>query len=169
MLESFVGSVKEVMRESVPTIALTASIGEAVRLMNRTERETIVVIDPNGAVKGIVTALEIQLALPPIVNRLELRAAKERAEMFKMNPESSDVRAVLAEKVTQVMLANPVCVTTETPILDVVTRQAQTDAYEQPVLSADKSRIAGIIGRFDLLRALAALGGLAKKRGLMDE
>jgi CBS-domain-containing membrane protein len=169
MLESFVGSVKEVMRESVPTIALTASIGEAARLMNRTERETIVVIDPNGTVKGIVTALEIQLALPPIVNRMELRAAKERAEMFKMNPESSDVRAVLAEKVTQVMLANPTCVTTDTPVGEVVARQTQIDAYEQPVLSSDKTRIAGVIGRSDLLRALAALGGLAKKRGLIDE
>lgn len=169
MLESFVGSVKEVMRESVPTIALTASIGEAARLMNRTERETVVVIDPNGAVKGIVTALEIQLALPPIVNRLELKAAKERQEMFKMNPESSEVRAVLAEKVTQVMLANPNCVTVDTLIGEVVARQLQTDAYEQPVLSTDKSRIAGVIGRSDLLRAMAALGGLAKKRGLMDE
>ncbi len=169
MFESFVGTVKEVMRESVPTITNVASIGDAVRLMNKTQRQTIVVIDSEGRIKGTVTANEIQLALPPIVNRLERRQVQARGEMFKMNPEASDVRATLAEKVGSVTMSTPIVVTTETSVMDVATKLLEPNASDMPVTTPDGSRIAGIIGRVDLLKAFGALGGLAKKRGLLDE
>lgn len=169
MFESFVGTVKEVMRESVPTITNVASIGDAVRLMNKTQRQTVVVIDNDGRIKGTATASEIQLALPPIVNRLERRQLQSRGEMFKMNPEASDVRATLAEKVGSVTMSSPNVVTTETSVMDVATKLLDPAASEMPVTTPDGSRIAGIIGRVDLLKAFGALGGLAKKRGLLDE
>lgn len=169
MFESFVGTVKDVMRESVPTITNAASIGDAVRLMNKTQRQTVVVIDNDGRIKGTATASEIQLALPPIVNRLERRQVQARGEMFKMNPEASDVRATLAEKVGSVTMSSPNVVTTETSVMDVATKLLEPASSEMPVTTPDGSRIAGIIGRVDLLKAFGALGGLAKKRGLLDE
>ena len=166
MLETFMGCARDVMDEEFISIVAGASIGEAMNMMEKAKRHTLLVVDEDGNLRGVTTSTEIQLALPPLARkggRLNGNAGK----IFKLNEDDpSDSRQVRAEKVTAVTQTGIEKVSADKPMTALINSLLRPTAMAIPVLDAGNV-LKGVVERFDLAKAFLALGGVVKKQGML--
>ena len=165
MLETFMGSAQDIMEENVVSIVAGSTIGEAMALMERAKRHTLVVVDDDGNLRGITTSTEIQMALPPLV-RKSGRQNVAPGSIFKVNTEeTTETRQAKAEKVAAVTQTGIRRVSSSQAVGPLIEALLMPDATTIPVVDSGNV-IRGIIERWELAKAFLALGGVVKKQSL---
>lgn len=142
----------EVMQRQVVTVTAEASIDEAVRLMILHRIGSLPVLEPAGLLVGI-------LCQSDLVRRIELgteaRVPSWLAWLYGPGRDARDYVRSHARRVGEVMTVPVISVTPETELSEVVALMESRRIRHVPVL--ENGRLAGILTRSDLVRALSRL------------
>jgi CBS domain-containing protein len=145
-------NVKEVMTSPVISVSLDSSISEAIQLMLGRRISGLPVVDNDGRLVGIVTEGDF-------LRRAETGTQRQRPRWleFFIGPGrlADEYTRTHGRKVRDVMTADPVTVTEETPLEEVVEMMEKRRVKRLPVLRGDD--LVGIISRANLLHALAGV------------
>jgi CBS domain-containing protein len=141
---------RDIMTSPVITIEPSASIGEAVDLMLSRHISGLPVVLANGTLVGMITEGDF-------LRRGELGTEQKRSRWleFFLSPGKAADEYVRAHgrKIEEIMSDNVVCTRPDAPLDEVVTQMIDRNIKRLPVIL--DNRIAGIVCRSDLLRALA--------------
>jgi len=140
--------VKDVMVVDVPTVQSTTPLNIVVDLLVNATQRRIVVVDAQRHVLGIITDGDL----------LKRAGAGERVgllQAFARRFGSGGATIELTKRTAdEVMTANPITVTPETPLLDALRLLLQHKIKRLPVVDAE-GRMVGLVGRGAILQALA--------------
>jgi CBS domain-containing protein len=142
-------NVAEIMTQPVISVAPETTIAEAARLMLQHRISGLPVLDPRGAVVGVVSEGDL-------LRRAETGTERRRARWleFLVTPGrlAQDYAHAHARKVGEVMSPNVVAVAPHDPIEEVVRQMERHRIKRLPVIEA--GRLVGIVSRANLVRAL---------------
>jgi CBS domain-containing protein len=143
-------NVSLVMRRTFATIKPEASLLEGAHLLLETNQRGLPVIDGEGTLVGIISEGDflhrVELDIdPPPGNWLE--------EILGIKQDTPARRRMQARIVSESMSRNPVCVSDETTLDEVVALMDIRHVAQVPVVCG--TTVVGIIGRLELLRAVA--------------
>lgn len=142
----------DVMQREVITVTPETKVEEALRLMARHRISGLPVIDASGAAVGILSEGDL---LRRVELGTETRLSAWRAWLAGPGREAGNYARSHARQVSEVMSVSLTCVTPDTDLADVVALMESRRIKRIPVL--ENGRIAGIITRADLVRALESL------------
>jgi CBS domain-containing protein len=146
----------EVMTGRVVTVAPDASVLEAIRLMLERHISGLPVIDASGALVGVITEGDF-------LRRVETGTERKRPRWLELvlGPRrlAEEYVHTHARRVEEVMTREPITVTEDTPLDDVVKIMERRRIKRLPVMRG--SQLVGIVSRANLLHALASLGRAA--------
>lgn len=114
------------------------------------------VVDADGRLVGIVTQSDLvqraeELELPPAINILDFHVYLQiPSHLFQK------VQKMLGVTVGDIMSPNPVTISPETPVPQIAALMDKQKVHTIPV--TEKGKIVGIIGKMDLVRAVAREG-----------
>jgi len=147
----------DVMTRKVISVASDASAMQACALMLKHQISGLPVVDPSGALLGIVSEGDF-------LRRPELGTRRRRARWleFLIGPGrlASEYVHACGRKVTEIMTPAPYTVGEATPLTEVVQLMERHQIKRVPVVYG--RRLVGIVSRADLLRALAGLAPTAE-------
>jgi CBS domain-containing protein len=154
----------DVMTTHVVSVAPDDSILKCVRLMLEYRISGLPVIDANGSLVGIVTEGDF-------LRRAEAGTERKRPrwlEFFAGPGRLADEYVHShGRKVAEVMTPDPVAITEDTPVEEVVRLMEQRRIKRLPVVRGNN--VIGIVSRANLLHALAAVGREAPPAARDDE
>ncbi len=141
--------VADVMLTQVQTVRSDAKLNKIVELLVSTAERRVVVVDAQRHVLGIITDGDL----------LKRATADERAGILqalgRRRPGSRPAALALAGRTAdEVMTAQPVTVTAETPLLEALRLLLQHKVKRLPVVDSE-GRLVGLVGRGQILQALA--------------
>lgn len=141
--------VADVMLAQVPTVRSDAKLNKVVDLLVTTAERRVVVVDAQRHVLGIITDGDL----------LKRATTEERAGILqalgRRLPGSRPATLDLARRTAaEVMTAEPITVTAETPLLEALRLLLQHKIKRLPVVN-DEARLVGLVGRGQILQALA--------------
>ncbi len=141
--------VGEVMVTEVPTVQSTTPLNVVVDLLVNVAQRRIVVVDGERQVRGIITDGDL----------LKRASAAERTGLLqvfarRLGGGGSATIDLARRTAGEVMTANPITVTPETPLLDALRLLLQHKIKRAPVVDAEE-RLVGLVGREEILQALA--------------
>ena len=143
-------NASDVMTRDIVTVRHGGSIAEAIRLMLDNRVSGLPVLDDEGKVVGIVTEGDL-------LRRSETGTERHRPRWleFLMGPGriADEYVRTHGRKVEEIMTRDLVSVTGDTPLDNVVQMMERRRIKRVPVLAGDL--LVGMVGRADLLRALA--------------
>jgi CBS domain-containing protein len=146
----------DIMTGRVVTVAPDASVLEAIRLMLERHISGLPVVDASGALVGMITEGDF-------LRRVETGTERKRPRWleFLLGPRrlADEYVHTHARKVEEVMTREPITITQDTPLDEVVKIMERRRIKRLPVMRG--SRLVGIVSRANLLRALASLGRAA--------
>ncbi|OGP70005.1 MAG: hypothetical protein A2Y80_06050 [Deltaproteobacteria bacterium RBG_13_58_19] len=147
---------RDIMTSQVITITPEASIADLAKLLETHRINGAPVLDPEGRLVGIITQTDLiqraqDLKLPPALNILDLHLFLETPSHFQRRLEK-----MLGTTVREVMTPDPVTIAPETPLSSIAALMERKKVHTLPVL--ETGRLVGIIGKIDLIRALAREG-----------
>jgi CBS domain-containing protein len=144
--------VSDVMTRAPVTTSPDASLEAAANLMVRTRVSGLAVVDPNGAVVGILTEGDL-------LRRVELGTAGHRpgwlSSFLAPGRAAHEYVRTHGRKVSEIMTTDVVSTSSDAPLSEVVALMEAQQIKRLPVLQ--KGRLIGIVSRADLLRALTQL------------
>ena len=142
----------QIMTKDVITVTPHTSIEEAARIMLRMHISGLPVLDDAGKLVGIVSESDF-------LRRSEIGTGRKRPAwlQFLIGPEraATDFVHERGRKVEDVMTKDPVTVSEETPLEELVRLMEKRGIKRLPVMSA--SRLIGIVTRSNLLQAVASI------------
>ncbi len=146
-------TARDIMTREVVTIGPEASVEDLAKLLEARRISGVPVLDAQGGLVGVVTQSDLvqrtrDLDLPPALNILDLHLFLETPSHFQKRLEK-----LLGNKVKDVMTADPVTVTPDTPVNEIARLMSARGGHTLPVLDAGK--LVGIVGKLDLIRGLA--------------
>lgn len=154
---------QDVMTRSVISVGPNDTIARAVRLMLQKRISGLPVVDQWGRLLGMVTEGDF-------LRRAETSTARQRPRWleFLVGPGRMADEYVHAHgrKVHEVMTSDPVTVTEDTALQDVVALMEKRQIKRVPVIRGDK--VVGIVSRANLLHALAGLTAEARPTSADD-
>ncbi len=163
MAGAMMSCAADIMHDTVVTVTMEESLGQAIQLMEQHRIRHLPVLDAKGQVKGILSDRDILLHLPSAVKESARKKqdgqAGFRDTLFHIDPKDNINRAALSIKVAIAMTGSPVTVEPTTPLVRVVELFYTRRIGAVPVVTAD-STIAGIVTQIDILRAILVLGRL---------
>ncbi len=143
---------RDIMTTEVLTVSPETSVSDLAKLLKNQNIGGVPVVD-QGRLVGIVTQNDLvdqvrELELPPAINILDLH-------LFLQIPSHllRRVEKMLGTTVAEVMSPKPVTVAPETPLSEIAALMAKEKVHTIPVMA--RGKIVGIIGKMDLIRALA--------------
>ena len=143
---------KHIMTTDVATVSANALVLEAARLMTDRRISAVPVVDAAGRIEGIVSEGDLMF-------RVETGAERPRSWWLSLFSSADGMAADFvkahARSVADVMTREVVTVDEDAPIADVARILEERHIKRVPVLSG--GRLAGIISRADLVRALASV------------
>jgi len=143
---------RDIMTPEVVSVGPDASILEAIRLMLQNRISGLPVVDPQGKLVGVVTEGDF-------LRRAETGTERKRARWteFFMGPGrgADEYVRTHGRKVTEVMTPDPVTITEDTGLDEVVSLMEQRRVKRLPVVRGP--RLVGIVSRANLLHALASV------------
>lgn len=146
----------QIMTTSFLTISPEMTVEELARLLLRKDVNGAVVVDKKGKLLGVVTegdliAKEKNLHLPTIVSIFDAVVYLESSEHFKQ-----ELNRMVATRVDDIYTRDPVTIGPEVTLADIASIMSEKRIHYLPVLGKD--RVEGVVGRREVLRALAENG-----------
>jgi CBS domain-containing protein len=140
----------QIMTRSVVTIAPDATIVEAANTMLRHHVSGLPVVDAEGALVGIVSQGDF-------IRRSEIGTQRKRGRWLKALLGDSAVEYVQehGRRVSDVMTSDPITVTEDATLEDIVSAMETNGVKRLPVMKGD--RLVGIVSRANLMQAVASL------------
>ncbi|MDE5456361.1 CBS domain-containing protein [Bradyrhizobium sp. CSA112] len=140
----------QIMTRSVITIAPDATILEAANTMLRHHVSGLPVIDAAGQLVGIVSEGDF-------IRRNEIGTQRKRGRWLKVLLGDSAVDYVRerGRRVSDVMASDPITVTEDATVEEIVNVMETNDIKRLPVMKGDK--LVGIVSRANLMQAVASL------------
>jgi CBS domain-containing protein len=155
---------KDAMTSPVISVEADATILQAIRIMLQRRVSGLPVIDRDGRLVGIVTEGDF-------LRRAETGTQRRRARWleFVVGPGKLAQEYVRshARKVDEVMTADPVTVTEDTALEEIVRLMEKRQIKRVPVVRGQQ--VVGIVSRANLLHALASVAREAKPGTQSDE
>ena len=142
--------VKDVMVAEVPTVQSATPLNTVVDLLVSAAQRRIVVVDAQRHVLGIITDGDL-LKRASTVERAGLLQAFAR----RLAGGGGATIDLAKRTAGEVMTANPITVTPETPLLDALRVLLQHKIKRLPVVD-QSGQLVGLVGRGEILQALAA-------------
>ena len=144
-------NVSEIMTRNAISVQPKSTVVDAARMMLANHVSGLPVLDENGTLVGVVTEGDL-------LRRAEIGTEGEQAGWLKalLQPASvaADYVATHSRHVSGVMTHNPIFVTPETSLGEVVQVMLRKRIKRLPVVQ--DSRLLGVVSRADLLKALTA-------------
>ena len=144
--------VKDIMTSPVVSIEPDTSIVQAVRIMLQRHISGLPVVDKDGRLLGVVTEGDL-------LRRAETGTERKRPRWleFLLGPGrlADEYTRAHGRKVSEVMTADPVTATEETPLEDIVKLMEKRRIKRVPVVRGEA--VVGIVSRANLLHALAGV------------
>ena len=146
-------TASQIMIKQFLTILPEMSVEELARLLLRKDVTGAVVIDKKGKLLGVVTegdliAKEKNLHLPTVVSLFDSAIYLGTSEHFK-----GELHKMVATKVNDIFTKTPVTIDLTTSLADIATIMSEKKIHFLPVMH--EGRVEGIVGRREILRALA--------------
>ncbi len=144
---------RDIMKREVITVNPDTSVEELGRLFIEKDISGAPVVDDSGDLYGIVTendliSKERRFHIPTIIRIFDaVIPLKSDAEVEK------EIRKMAATTVRDICTRDVVTVDEETPLNDIATIMTEKKIHLLPVLK--EGRLAGIIGKKDVIRAIA--------------
>jgi CBS domain-containing protein len=142
----------QIMTKPVITVTPETTIFEAANVMLRNHVSGLPVVDTSGKLVGIVPEGDF-------LRRSEIGTERRRRRWLSSVLPGSAARDFVAEhgrRISQVMTPDPVTVTEDVPLADVVDRMEAQGVKRLPVMRGE--RLVGIVTRANVLQAAASLG-----------
>ncbi len=157
-------NVSDVMTRNAISVQPRTSVTDAARIMLANHVSGLPVIDESGALVGVVTEGDL-------LRRAEIGTEGEQAGWLKalLQPAAvaADYVATHSRHVTGVMTHNPIFVTPDTSLAEVVQMMLRKRIKRLPVL--ENNKLIGVISRADLLKALTSKLIQTKEDGSDDD
>ncbi|MGD0828440.1 MAG: CBS domain-containing protein [Desulfobaccales bacterium] len=144
---------RDIMTKAVLTVSPETLVSDLAKTLVGKNIGGVPVVDADGRLVGIVTQSDLveraqELELPPALNILDLHLYLDiPSHLFHK------LEKMLGATVGDIMSPKPVTVSPDTPMPRLAALMAKQKVHTLPVLEAGK--IVGIIGKIDLVRALA--------------
>ena len=148
---------RDIMTREVITTSPETPVAELSKLLENRKIGGVPVVDQDGRLVGIVTQNDLveqarELDLPPAINILDFHVYLQiPSHLLKR------VEKMLGATVGEVMSPQPVTVDLDTPVPQIAALMAKQKVHTIPVIAGGK--IAGIIGKMDIIRALGKPAG----------
>jgi len=143
---------RDIMTPKVVSVSPDASILEAIRLMLENRISGLPVLDPQGKLVGVVTEGDF-------LRRAETGTQRKRSRWIEFfmsqGRRAEEYVHTHGRKVSEVMTPDPVTITEDTALEQVVSLMEQRRVKRLPVVR--EGRVVGIVSRANLLRALASI------------
>ena len=142
----------QIMTKPVVTVTPDATVLEAANLMLRYHVSGLPVVDNAGRLTGIVSEGDF-------IRRSEIGTGKARGRWLKFllgaGRAAADYVHEHGRKISEVMTPDPITITEETPLDEIVTSMERNGVKRLPVMRDGK--VIGIVSRANLLQAVAGL------------
>ncbi|WP_342713567.1 CBS domain-containing protein [Bradyrhizobium sp. B124] len=142
----------QIMARHVITVGAETSILDAAKLMMDHHISGLPVVDAAGRLVGILSESDF-------LRRSEIGTQRRRGRWFQFllgsGYAAADFVHERGRKVGEIMSCDPVTVTEETPLPDLVDLMEKKGVKRLPVMS--DGRLVGLVTRADLLRAVASI------------
>ncbi len=144
---------RDIMTQAVLTVSPETLVSDLAKTLVGKNIGGVPVVDSDGRLVGIVTQSDLveraqELELPPALNILDFHLYLEVPSHFFRKLEK-----MLGATVGDIMSPKPVTVSPDTPVPRLAALMDRQKVHTLPVLEGGK--IVGIIGKIDLVRALA--------------
>ena len=144
---------RDIMTQAVLTVSPETLVSDLAKTLVGKNIGGVPVVDADGRLVGIVTQSDLveraqELELPPALNILDFHLYLEVPSHFFRKLEK-----MLGATVGDIMSPKPVTVSPDTPVPRLAALMDRQKVHTLPVLEGGK--IVGIIGKMDLVRALA--------------
>ena len=144
---------RDIMTKKVLTVSPETSIADLSKTLENRQIGGVPVVDQDGRLVGVITQSDLverarDLELPPSINILDFH-------FYLQIPSHSiqKVEKMLGTTVGDCMTPNPVTVAPDAPVSQIAALMAKQKVHTIPVVKAGK--IVGVIGKMDLVRAMA--------------
>jgi CBS domain-containing protein len=144
---------RDIMTQAVLTVSPETLVSDLAKTLVGKNISGVPVVDADGRLVGIVTQSDLvaraqELELPPALNILDFHLYLEApSHLFRK------LEKMLGATVGDIMSPKPVTVSPDTPVPRLAALMDRQKVHTLPVLEGGK--IVGIIGKIDLVRALA--------------
>jgi CBS domain-containing protein len=144
---------RDIMTTEVITVSPETLVSDLAQTLAGKNISGVPVVDADGALVGIVTQSDLveriqELEMPPAINILDFHVYLQiPSHLFHK------VQKMLGATVADVMSPKPVTVTPDTPVPRIAALMEKQRVHTFPVL--EQGKIVGIIGKMDLVRAVA--------------
>jgi CBS-domain-containing membrane protein len=148
---------RDIMTTEVLTVSPETSIAELSNILENRQIGGVPVVDKGGRLVGVITQNDLverarDLELPPAINILDFHIYLQiPSHLFQR------VEKMLGTTVGDCMTRNPVTVAPEVPLAQIAGLMAKQKVHTIPVL--ERGKLVGIIGKMDLIRAMAREAG----------
>jgi CBS domain-containing protein len=144
---------RDIMTTEVLTVSPETSIADLSKTLENRKIGGVPVVDQGGRLVGVITQSDLverarDLELPPAINILDLHIYLQIPSHLIQR-----VEKMLGTTVGDCMTGNPVTVAPDTPVSQIAALMAKQKMHTIPVLEGGK--IVGVIGKMDLVRAMA--------------
>ncbi|MGA2290355.1 CBS domain-containing protein [Bradyrhizobium sp.] len=142
----------QIMTRAVITVTPDTKIADAANIMLQKHVSGLPVIDASGKLVGIVSEGDF-------IRRSEIGTQRRRSRFLKFilgpGKAATDFVHEHGSKVSEIMTPEPLTVSEDTPLEQIVELMEKNGVKRLPVMSGDK--IVGIVSRANLLQAVASL------------
>jgi CBS domain-containing protein len=144
---------RDIMTTEVLTVSPETSIADLAKTLENRKIGGLPVVDQGGRLVGVITQSDLverarDLELPPAINILDLHIYLQIPSHLIQR-----VEKMLGTTVGDCMSPNPITVAPDTPVSQIAALMAKQKMHTIPVLKGGK--IVGVIGKMDLVRAMA--------------
>jgi CBS domain-containing protein len=144
---------RDIMTTEVLTVSPETSISDLSKILENRQIGGLPVVDKGGRLVGVITQSDLvdrarDLELPPAINILDFHIYLQIPSHLLQR-----VEKMLGTTVGDCMTRDPVTVAPDAPVSQIAALMAKQKVHTIPVLKGGK--IVGIIGKMDLVRAMA--------------
>jgi CBS domain-containing protein len=144
---------RDIMTKEVLTVTPETSIADLSKILENRQIGGVPVVEKGGRLVGVITQSDLverarDLELPPAINILDFHFYLQIPSHLLQR-----VEKMLGTTVGDCMTSDPVTVAPDTPVSRIAALMAKQKVHTIPVLKG--GAIVGVIGKMDLVRAMA--------------
>ena len=148
---------KNIMKKKVITVGPETSLSALASILVKHKISGVPVVDKAGSLFGIVTENDLisqnrRLHIPTVVSFLDAAIYLESSKKFEQ-----EVKRMTATKVKEICTRKVITITEDTTVIDIATIMGEKKVHLLPVVK--KGKISGIVGKRDVVKAVARQAG----------